>query len=241
LKRELGAVELPLVTTYRCAQIIVREAQRLVPDIEAGAGNPEGTLDQLTHENLYAEVKPGNFVLSRINAPLVSITLGLIRRGIRARMAGRDIGAGIKAVIYKVAKDWTSVDEMLAALQRWESKMVTRYANSGQLDLVDKVHDQCDTVRALAEDSDERNVGGLVQKLQWLFEDEHDANTIVCSSVHKAKGLEAERVFVLMESLYRRGVNQEEQNIHYVAITRAKSHLTQVWQVPGLTRRREQR
>jgi superfamily I DNA/RNA helicase len=98
-------------------------------------------------------------------------------------------------------------------------------------------------VRALAEDTDARNVGALVQTLGWLFEDNHDSNTIICSSVHKAKGLEADRVYVLAESLYRRpgsDQDQEEQNIEYVAITRAKSHLTWVCEVPGL-KRREQR
>jgi superfamily I DNA/RNA helicase len=49
---------------------------------------------------------------------------------------------------------------------------------------------------------------------------------ITCSSVHRAKGLEAERVFVLAKTL--RTDNDEERNISYVAITRAKSSLVYV-------------
>lgn len=52
---------------------------------------------------------------------------------------------------------------------------------------------------------------------------------ITCSSVHRAKGLEADRVFVLAETL--RDHTVEEMNIRYVAITRAKREL--VW-VGGL-------
>lgn len=239
LKGELTAAELPLTTTYRCAQAVVRRAQTLVPDIQAGASNPEGIVDTVKYADLLAMAAPGNFILSRINAPLVSITLALIRQQKRARMAGRDIGAGIKALILKLTRGSynVSVDTMLQSLEKWESKTVTRYANSGQLDLIDRCRDQADTIRALTEDSDAENVGALIQTLEWLFEDNSSVETIVCSSVHKAKGLEAERVFILMESLYRRGVDDEERNIEYVAITRAKSHLSLVYEVPSLTRR----
>ena len=78
---------------------------------------------------------------------------------------------------------------------------------------------------ALAETSE--TISDLQNRIEWLFSDDvQDHEQILCSSVHKAKGLEAERVYVLQESFYRRGVTPEEQNIHYVAVTRAKSHLT---------------
>ncbi len=60
---------------------------------------------------------------------------------------------------------------------------------------------------------------------------------VVCSSVHKAKGLEASRVFILKRTLYpklKEGAKpspmraREEQNIHYVAITRAMRELVYV-------------
>jgi superfamily I DNA/RNA helicase len=141
----------------------------------------------------------------------------------------------------------TSVEDMLLKLEAWERKMVQRYANSGKLDLVDKTRDQADTIRALSEDTDETTVAGLIRTLAWLFEKEDEmdpSTTIICSSVHKAKGLEAERVFVLMESFYRRPGSEEddeEKNIEYVAVTRAKSHLTQVYDVPSLTKKRVER
>jgi len=240
LKQELTAAELPLNVTYRCGQTIVERAQRLVPDIQAAETNPHGVVDTLPFKSLLTAAHPGDFILSRINAPLVSITLALIRQKKRARMAGRDIGASVKSIMLKLTKGngYASVDDMLEKLNEWERKTVTRMANYGQEDLIDRTRDQADTIRALAEDTDETTVNGLMQTLDWLFQDDHTADTIVCSSVHKAKGLEAERVFILMESLYRRGTTPEEENIEYVAITRAKSHLTQVYEVPSLTKKR---
>jgi len=89
-------------------------------------------------------------------------------------------------------------------------------------------------IRALAENS--KDMSDLQNRIEWLFEDNPDAGQIICSSVHKAKGLETERVFLLQESLYRRGVTPEENNLEYVAVTRAKSHLTIVTGFPGLAR-----
>ena len=227
LKTELGAAELPLTTTYRCCQSVVRKAQALVPDILAGVDNPEGVVDAIEGlEGLLEAVEPGQFILSRLNAPLVMITLGLLKRKKRARMAGRDIGAGIQAILRKLKLlDSTPVVELLKRLQEWETKNVTRYASYGQLELVERTRDQAGMIFALAETSE--TISDLQNRIEWLFSDDvQDHEQILCSSVHKAKGLEAERVYVLQESFYRRGVTPEEQNIEYVAITRAKNRLT---------------
>lgn len=237
LKHELEAGELSLTTTYRCCQAVVRRAQTLVPDIVAGDGNPEGQIDACSHEELLDKAEPPQFILSRLNAPLVSITLQLLRRKKRARMAGRDIGAGIQTIVRKLGVyEKSPIEDMLTKLNSWESKTCTRLASYGQVALIDRCRDQAAMIRALAEDAED--MGDLTNRVDWLFTDENTAKQILCSSVHKAKGLEANRVYILQESLYRRGVTPEEQNIEYVAITRAKSHLTLVTGVPGLAGRR---
>ncbi len=224
LKRELGAAELPLTTTYRCCQEVVRRAQRLVPDIIAASTNPEGVVDGLEGlDALLEAAEAGQFILSRLNAPLVGITLGLLRKGKRARMAGRDIGVGIQSVIKKLHA--SSIEDMGVKLTAWEAKNVTRYASFGQLELVDRTHDQAAMIRSLAESAD--TLDDLSNRIEWLFSDDtEDHEQVLCSSVHKAKGLEAGRVYVLQESFYRRGDTIEERNIEYVANTRAIKHLT---------------
>jgi hypothetical protein len=238
LKAELGAGELPLTLTYRCAQAVTRRAQQFVPDIQAGKDNPEGIVDAGHYDQLLDQAEPGQFVLSRLNAPLVSITLQFLRRKKRARMAGRDIGAGIQAILKKIGLygQVSSIEDMLSKLDTWEIKTCSKLAAYGQLALIDRCHDQAGMLRALAEESND--TADLVNRIQWLFTDSPEADMILCSSVHKAKGLEAERVWMLQESLYRRGWTKEEENIDYVATTRAKSHLTLVSRVPGMGIRR---
>ena len=237
LKAELKAGELPLTITYRCCQKVVKRAQGLVPDIVAGPTNPVGVVDACHYDTLLESVEPGQFILSRLNAPLVSLTLQLLKRKKRAKMAGRDIGVGIQAVLRKLGcQTWTSLSDMLGKLDTWERKTTTKLAAYGHIELVDRCRDQASMIRALAEEAE--NTDDLLNRINWLFTDDEDTEQILCSSVHKAKGLEADRVYILQESLYRRGWGQEEQNIEYVAITRAKRQLTIVTGVPGFQRSR---
>ncbi len=238
LKKQLNADELGLKTTYRCGQSIVREAQLLVSDIVAAPGNPEGAVLDSNYANMLTTVAPGDFILSRLNAPLVSCTLQLLQRGIRAQMKGRDIGRGIVAIVRRLkVVDSTPMDELLQKLAAWESKMTTRYASYGQPELVERTRDQAAMIFAFAEESE--TCGQLMRQVEALFSDGQEGSYVWCSSVHKAKGLEADRVFVMRESFYRYGESPEEMNIDYVATTRAKSTLVRVTGVPTLQRRKK--
>ena len=224
LKTELQAAELPLTMTYRCGQAIVERAQRLVPDIQAGPSNPPGEIVELTLDEVLTEARPGDFVLSRLNAPLVSLTLAYLRQGKRARMAGRDIGAGLIAVLRKLhCTEFETADQIVQKVRAWEIKTISRAMAYGQPDQADRARDQAATIYALLDGL--ATWQELLQRCTELFVDDPDAQTILCSTVHKAKGLEADRVYILQETLYRRGVTPEEQNIEYVAITRAKRTL----------------
>jgi hypothetical protein len=229
MKAKLGALELPLKTTYRCGTAIVAHAQRLVPDIAAGPDNPPGIIDACDEDQLLSQAQPGDFVLSRLNAPLVAITLRLLRRGVRATMSGRDIGAGVLAILKKLkVTDFTPLPEVIGKIQQWERKQVTKLAVHGLADQQDRVRDQANVLYAFAEDCS--TTREMFQKLDNLFS-EVDGDTrgqVMCSSVHKAKGLESDRCFVLMDTFYRRGIGLEETNCEYVAVTRAKRHLTLV-------------
>lgn len=231
LKRELNAKEFGLNITYRCGRVITEAAARLVPDFQAGPSNPEGCIETLHIEKLKDSVALGDFVLSRLNAPLVELAMSLLRNGKRARIAGRDIGAGLRALIRKLAKGPAahSIPAFLTKLSAWEKKEVTRWTAADRPDRVDSVRDRAAMLTDLAANA--RSVRDVEDRIEALFTDDGlgQAGVITCSSVHRAKGLEAERVFVLMDTLYpRNNYDIEEQNIEYVAITRAKQTLVLV-------------
>lgn len=233
LKAELNADELGLTTTYRCGKSIVELAAELVPDFEAGPDNPEGEIQDLFLHKLPAEAGPGDYILSRVNAPLVSIAMKLLRSGKRTRIAGRDIGKGLISLVRKMRG--RSVPDFLTKVASWEAREISRLealmlkaVNGRKATLQNKMGDIVDQAEMLVNLTDgARNMDEIETRIENLFTDDGlgVAGVITCSSVHRAKGLEANRVFILQNTL--RDYNREELNISYVAITRAKQTL--VW------------
>jgi superfamily I DNA/RNA helicase len=80
---------------------------------------------------------------------------------------------------------------------------------------------------------DAATVSDIRNKVQMLFTDDGlgDASVVTCSSIHRAKGLEADKVFILWDTLRRDSM--EEQNLEYVAVTRAKETLVKVYGIGG--------
>ena len=233
LKSQLKSQELGLTTTYRCGQNIVAEAQRIVPDFHAGPANPQGQVSTMDVEKMAQSATAGDFVLSRKNAPLAKVCMKFLRMRKPARIEGRDIGIGLLAIIRKLRAK--SVPDFMEKLSKWEDRQERRLMKTGKETAkkrVEFIHDQAETLRVLAEDV--LGVRELESRIDELFTQTgaDKSRFILCSSVHKSKGLESDRVFVLKDTLYPGGDRAlEEQNIEYVAITRAKSSL--VW-VPGL-------
>ncbi len=240
LKAALTADELPLNVTYRCGKQIVAVAQALVPDFEAGEANGEGEVltlgfgpdGQPNGDTLVAAAGPGDFVLSRVNAPLVSVAMRFLRAGKRTKIAGRDVGEGLVSLVRKLKG--RSVPDFLAKVAAWERRELDRFApalakaTNGRRKTIeqkmDAVTDKAGMLAHLADGA--KNVVEIEDRIVALFTDDGlgDKGLIVCSSVHKSKGKEADRVFVLRDTLRTGG---EEDNIAYVAITRAKRTL--VW------------
>ncbi len=224
LKHELQAAELGLKTTYRCAKAIVNLAKTLVPDFTCPDTALDGQILTMDTDKMLETAREGDFILSRTNAPLVKVCMALLKRGRRARIKGREIGRGVLALIRKLNAH--SIVDMEPKLQDYiikETERAERLPENARDERMAFVSDQVEIIRALSEGAS--LVSELVTRCQDLFADDAERASVMCSSVHKAKGLEADKVF-LLEGTFRTG-KQEEDNIKYVAITRAKTTL--VW------------
>ncbi len=217
----LSAKVLPLSTTYRCASKIVDVARKIVPDFEAAPTAIEGEVIDMDIEKMMKEARPGDFVLSRSNAPIVGLCLRFLKMGVSATVAGRDVGAGLISLIDRSeASTVPALTEWIDAWLKTEEERLAKKKNAEAA--IDAANDKAECIHALCEGT--KSVAEVKAKIESLFSDTDDARRIVLSTTHKAKGLERDRAFVLAAT-YRASKNTEEANLWYVAVTRARKSL----------------
>jgi len=226
------AQEFPLSICYRCPKKVVELAQDIVPGIEAFENNGDGVVDNITFDNAIMKGQDGDLVLCRTNAPLVPMAFGFIRAGKKAIIRGRDIGKNLIKIVdkYTVTNLNDLIEKIIKFKDLQEEKIMLieqgKYDKRKKYSLVANI-DSCDTIMFIAEEVD--TVQNLKYKIEEIFTDEKVG--IVCSSVHKAKGLEANTVFILNYDMMPHPMAKTEQeieqemNIKYVAITRPKNEL----------------
>lgn len=220
LIRKTGATSLSMPITYRCASSIVKIANRWVPDLQAAPDAIEGCVNYVEKKALMTKVVAGDAILSRTNAPLVSICLALLRAGKRATIRGRDVGAGLAALVRKSNKHL--IPEFSTWLADYASRERDRLVRLGKESKIEELEDRIETLVALSEGC--ATTSELCTRIETLFSEEKGEGKILLSSTHKAKGLEWDRVWLLWDT-YRPGSKTEEDNLCYVAVTRAKSEL----------------
>lgn len=216
------AAVLPLSITYRCPRAIVRYVNRTVPDYEAAPAAPEGEIRSVSLKTPAFDPQIGDFVISRSNAPLVRVALDLLARGKPATIAGRDIAKHLVRVMEDSKR--SDVTEMLVWLRNRTQREYEKFIAADKPRKAEEVLDIEQAIQALCEG--QHKVSAVVTKTQSIFADGDLKSRIICTTTHKAKGLERDRVWLLIETYSDR--TEEETNLHYVAATRAKRELVLV-------------
>lgn len=225
LKAELEAQELNLTTTFRCAQAVVKAANKLVPDLKARPGASMGQVEaSVTHDKMYAQVGAGDFVLSRTNAALVEVYMALIQAKKKAYIKGLDFGKRALAMIEK--RNCNQLPALRQSLENWlafKKKTIVTNIDDPDQAAVKKMKLEDDVALLLHFIDNAKDYPSLLKTIAESCADSPPRDAIILSTVHKAKGLEATNVWILGKTFMFSGA--EEDNICYVAITRAKEKL----------------
>lgn len=225
-----NAVSYPLSKTFRCPRAVVREAQKYVADIEWTDWAEEGAVDTISE--LPADLGPGTAILCRNTAPLITEVYSLISKGIAAKVEGRDIGEALMSLMGR----WKTndLDIYLDKLEEYEHREIQKALAKDNESKAQQIEDKCATVRVIAQRCIEKGqptVAAMKAAVEDLFGDDVKG-CVVLATYHRSKGREWPRVILLQHDSFcpskwakQQWQLDQEDNLAYVAITRAEKEL----------------
>lgn len=231
---------LPLSISYRCGRNIVDYAKQIVPSIEWNeAGGREG---KVLYDVPLDMVEDGDMILCRNNAPLIQVYNEFLKIGKKAFIRGKDIGSNLKKLVMSTKQDVINADcrfdglfaRLYDDLFTTRNNIMVRSGIDAQTALKSPIiENKMDMIKALEILSEGINqTDELIKRIDEIFPKGDKKGTgIALSTIHKAKGLEANNVYIVCPSLMPSKAAQkdweirQEQNLMYVAYTRAKDTL----------------
>lgn len=235
---------LPLSICYRCPSLPIKLAQQIYPDIQPAPTAERGTVEVVSQADFLRLVQPdetgGCAVIGRCTAPLVSLCLKLLQQGKKAKVRGRDIGAGIIDLVERLQKSrrfhFAAFLELLEDYREAQLEILGDKPDNEMA--IDALLDKIETVAAfyqayrdeMSREDTAATISGFVSYITDFFSDEDEKQCILFSTIHKAKGLEFNVVYALPEKVphpLAKNAWQYEQelNAEYVLLTRARHAL----------------
>ena len=225
LIESLGLPVLPLTNCWRCSGAIISEARKLVGDIQTD--NPTGlpVRHLRSGEVDFLQESPAT-ILARRNAVLINLALQFRRGNKRVCIFGRDFVKALEGVLDKLKG--TNSKALKESLFAWSAKMQAKFPH--------KTGEIQDYTKCLATVlSEVSGVQAAKKLLEELFSDTPREGEWILSTIHKAKGKEFPRVWLLdwKKKGEQSWMKVEERNLEYVAITRAKDELIRMPEPEG--------
>lgn len=227
---------LPLPISYRCPKKVVNLANQFVDTMECREGAPDG---EIVHNVSIKDIHDGDMVLCRTKMPLIKLYMRYLRMGVKSYVRGQDIGLNLLRMVDKTEQIVLNVslqkDGVFARLyddlfEERNRLMIKRGMDLKDATLSNQIMNKYDSIKALeilAEGL--TSARDLHDRIENVFAESADG--VCLSTIHKAKGLEANNVYILCKTLMpsrlatQNWEKEQEQNLMYVAYTRAKYKL----------------
>ena len=122
------------------------------------------------------------------------------------------------------AKDIESLLEKLADYEDREEARINKQNQFSAETAIQLLHDKCSCVKSLSEGVTETKY--LIARIESLFDSSVRKDQVLLSSGHRAKGLEADDIFILRPDLLPHPMakqpweQEQENNLYYVIHTR---------------------
>lgn len=232
--KTFNPIILSLPICYRCPTSHINLTNKLIPDIKPFKGASLGNLSNCNLDTLIKTVKPKDLVICRFSLPLFEVCLACLAKGKKAYIRGRDIKSSIISLIKTVSEPWENINsEFKRKLDNYYFQRYSELKESDQEKSAFILKDKYTIiVHFLKEVPLKGNtVQDLINRISDLFEGNPE-ESIIFSTIHRAKGDEADTVWLLnshelpfLKKCNFKSEIQQELNLVYVALTRAKENL----------------
>lgn len=233
LENRKNTTILPLSVCYRCDKNIVREAQKVNNEIEFFENKEEG----IVRRGNLSEIEQGDILVCRNTKPIIHAYLTLLEQKKHVSIVGKEYRDQLKRYLKKFTLDGIIKDREII----YEN--IDKYLNTVISQLLEVgVQKPKESNKYLQEEEitsifkiliQQWGVLNLEQEIDKMYSEGVDS--IKLMTIHKSKGLENDRVFFLdifehtklIPSKYaiKDWELKQEQNLQFVAITRAKHEL----------------
>ena len=238
IKHQLNAAEFVLPTCYRCPTSHIETINRLYPDIpiEPKQGASVGRIETITERDLWsdgeAKLKPGDLIVARKTASLVELHLKLICHNISAHLVGSSLKQRLLDLMGEIYETVEAEDDSYQAFVRQTESYLERklklYEDRDDLALLElNLKDNLKALQAIFKQCKCSTQIELEEAIESLFGKE-SSNCVMLSTIHRAKGMEAARVYIadplslpLMWEGQKQWQMQQENNLLYVALSRS--------------------
>lgn len=239
LKDEFKPIELPLSYCYRCPKSHIELASNIVPHIKPSPKAEEGIIRDKTTDECIRQAMACDLVICRKNDSLIKTCLKMLGQGKKAFIRGRNIQVQLSNLLERITPPNCSLGEIENNLDFYyqvEKDKLTKKDNKSSIDLLnEKVNSLKACLKCFLPISN--SIEELNSFINELFEDKE--NSVVLSTIHRAKGDEADVVWLLDSKILPffkfckvDWEYNQEINILYVALTRAKQCLYLVNDTP---------
>jgi len=244
-KKKYNMKEFTLPITYRCPKSHISIVKSHVPNIEAFEHNEFGIVDEIEYEKLPFSIEDDAVFIARTNKYVAETVMLLLKNKKKATALGKDIGTNLIKYIksYRCYNLRDFIGELhqnnydnYDNIQKYEKLLKTEqdFTKTGsyrkRINMLQYDNDVIETIIVLSEEC--TTINELNKLIEEIFSD--NIKGIICSTIHKIKGLEFDNVYVLQNKLpmkfdFMSEIElEQEQNCWYVAHTRSKHKLVLV-------------
>ncbi|ATB52677.1 ATP-dependent DNA helicase [Vibrio phage vB_VspS_VS-ABTNL-3] len=227
IKELFNCVEYPMTISWRCPEKVAEIARNIVPHFRAREAAPEGNVIWSDYSGMKENgYNANNLIICRMNYPLFTVAIDLLDMRVPFSMTGK-----FPEMLKKFVQSFKcqTIPSLRVAMDEWIVAKREELTKKKKLAHLEREEDKISCLRELAKECTS------VDDMLWTLDRIMSSRTgVKLSTIHGAKGLEAETVIILapelMPSQYAKtqAQLQQEENLRYVAETRSMGTLVYV-------------